>query len=61
MNPLLAIKALLRRNGVHPRRWLTGFVSYPQCLSAEIHLACPCTGVPARPHRSNWSDRKPWR
>lgn len=32
MNPLLAVKALLRRNGVHPRRWLTGLVSYPRYL-----------------------------
>ncbi|MGA2139839.1 MAG: hypothetical protein ABSH14_13355 [Verrucomicrobiia bacterium] len=26
--------------------------------SAEIHLACLCTCVPARPTRSNWPDRK---
>src|SRR5271170_8521077 len=26
------IKALCQRNGVHPRRWLTGFVSYPRYL-----------------------------
>jgi LmbE family N-acetylglucosaminyl deacetylase len=29
--------------------------------SAEIHLACLCTGVPARPPRSDWPDRKRWR
>ena len=123
MNPLHAINALLRRNGVHPRRWLTEFVSYPHYLgyvklrlinameeefrvrrqllaqawapraltvpvgkrllvlcphpddesigagglllahrnSAEIHLACLCTCVPARPPRPNWPDRKRWR
>jgi LmbE family N-acetylglucosaminyl deacetylase len=26
------IKALCQRNGVHPRRWLTGFISYPRYL-----------------------------
>jgi LmbE family N-acetylglucosaminyl deacetylase len=26
------IKALFQRNGIHPRRWLTGFVSYPRYL-----------------------------
>jgi LmbE family N-acetylglucosaminyl deacetylase len=27
-----SIKALLHRNGLHPRRWLTGLVSYPRFL-----------------------------
>jgi LmbE family N-acetylglucosaminyl deacetylase len=27
-----SFKQLLQRNGIHPRRWLTGFVSYPRFL-----------------------------
>ncbi len=27
-----SFKQLLHRNGIHPRRWLTGFVSYPRFL-----------------------------
>lgn len=32
MNLPSVFKALLRRNGLHPRRWLTGLVSYPRFL-----------------------------
>jgi N-acetylglucosamine malate deacetylase 1 len=32
MSFTLSIKRLLHRNGIHPRRWLTGFVSYPRFL-----------------------------
>jgi N-acetylglucosamine malate deacetylase 1 len=32
MSVASSVKALLRRTGLHPRRWLTGFVSYPRYL-----------------------------